>query len=495
MKNNVQLITYVDRITGSGVESLTSLLNNQLVNLFSGVHLLPFYYPIDGSDAGFDPIDHTQVDSRLGNWQDVKKLGQKSELMADLIVNHMSAQSREFKDVLKNGKSSPYWDLFLTKDKVFPNGLNESDQAKIYRPRPGSCFTKFELPNDEDELFWTTFTDNQIDIDVTSPIGQQYLAKILQTFADNNIKIIRLDAAGYAIKKAGTSCFMLDDTFEFIDQLSKQANKLGIETLVEIHSYYQTQIEIAKRVDKVYDFALPPLVLHSLFSKDFSALNKWLSISPKNCITVLDTHDGIGIIDVGPMDGKAGLLTNIEIDNLVETIHKNSSGESKLATGAAASNVDLYQVNCTYYDALAKNDFDYLVARAIQFFAPGTPQVYYAGLFAETNDLELLARTNVGRDINRPYLDVAHIEQALEKPFTRAMVELISIRNNNEAFNGDFSIESNGPTLKMVWHDEANRATLLVDLEARAASIETEQFDAQGTRDTKLVRLESLLGH
>lgn len=488
MKNNVQLITYVDRLTGSGIQALDKILHEQLSGLFSGVHLLPFYYPIDGSDAGFDPIDHTQVDSRLGNWQHVKTLGESHELMADLIVNHMSAQSKEFIDVLDKGSDSPFWELFLTKEKVFPLGLNNEQKAKIYRPRPGSCFTKFLLPNNQSADFWTTFTDNQIDIDVTSNVGQAYLTRILETFSENNITIIRLDAAGYAIKKAGTSCFMLEETFEFIDELTKKANARGIETLVEIHSYYQTQIEIAKRVDQVYDFALPPLILHSIFSQDFTALVKWLNISPRNCITVLDTHDGIGIIDVGPMNGKKGLLDNVEIDNLVEKIHLNSAGESQKATGAAASNVDLYQVNCTYYDALAKNDYDYLLARAIQFFAPGIPQVYYAGLLAEKNDMTLLSKTNVGRDINRPYLDSTHIEQSLQKPITKAVINLIKLRNSSEAFNGNFTIEDDNAALKMTWSNDESHATLLVDLAARKASVE---IDDNGNKHTIL--LESLL--
>jgi sucrose phosphorylase len=408
--------------------------------------------------------------------------------MADLIVNHMSAQSKEFKDVLENGKESPYWDLFLTKDKVFPNGLSSEEFEKIYRPRPGSCFTTFALPNNESADFWTTFTDNQIDIDITSDLGKDYLLRILKTFSENNIKSIRLDAAGYALKKAGTSCFMLDETFEFIDELSKTANDLGIETLVEIHSYYQTQIEIAKRVDRVYDFALPPLVLHSIFSKDFTALVKWLKISPRNCITVLDTHDGIGIIDVGPMNGKPGLLNNDEIDNLVETIHVNSVGESQKATGAAASNVDLYQVNCTYYDALGQNDLDYLVARAIQFFSPGTPQVYYAGLLVEKNAMELLSKTNVGRDINRPYLDSTDIEKALNKPFTKALVSLIQLRNNSDAFNGEFTVNSDSSALEMKWKKGEHNATLVVDLVNRSAQIQITEKN-----DTRIVCLNTLL--
>ena len=333
-----------------------------------------------------------------------------------------------------------------------------------------------------------SFNNNQIDIDITSDMGKEYLTRILKTFSENNIKMIRLDAAGYALKKAGTSCFMLDETFEFIDELSKTANDLGIETLVEIHSYYQTQIEIAKRVDRVYDFALPPLVLHSIFSKDFTALTKWLKISPKNCITVLDTHDGIGIIDVGPMNGKPGLLNNDEIDNLVETIHVNSKGESQKATGAAASNVDLYQVNCTYYDALGQNDFDYLVARAIQFFSPGTPQVYYAGLLAEKNAMELLSKSNVGRDINRPYLDSTNIEKALNKPFTKAMVSLIQLRNNCDAFNGEFTVNSDSSALEMKWKKDEHSATLIVDLANRSAQIQITEKN-----DTRIVCLNTLL--
>lgn len=471
MKNNVQLITYVDRLTGADLGALHSVLNTELKSLFSGVHLLPFYFPIDGSDAGFDPIDHTMVDERLGAWSDVKAMGEEYEIMADLIVNHMSAQSTQFKDVLEKGSDSPYWDLFLTRESVFPNGMTDEEQTKIYRPRPGSCFSEYELNDGCKVDFWTTFTSNQLDINVNSPAGQDYLANVLNTFARNNIKMLRLDAAGYAIKKAGTNCFMLNETFDFINQLTLDANTLGMETLVEIHSYYQTQIEIAKRVDQVYDFALPPLILHSIFTQDTQALAYWLSVSPRNCITVLDTHDGIGIIDVGPMEGKCGLLTNKEIDQLVETIHLNTKGESKKATGSAASNVDLYQVNSTFYDALGKDDYNYLLARAIQFFSPGIPQVYYGGLFAQVNDMGLLAETNVGRDINRPFMVRDQLGEALEEPITKALTELIRIRNTSAAFSGTFSMTAKDDFLSMNWVQGSDKAILTANLRSRSANI------------------------
>jgi len=471
INNKVQLITYADRITGQGIDELSNLLNGPLNNVFAGVHLLPFYNPIDGSDAGFDPIDHSEVDSRLGSWDDINVLGANYDLMADLIVNHVSAQSFQFKDVLAKGKQSEFWDLFLTKDDVFPNGMSEVEQQAIYRPRPGSCFTPIACGDGQTYDFWTTFTDNQIDINVKSTAGIEYLNTVLGKFADNNVNIIRLDAAGYAIKEAGTNCFMLDETFEYLNKLSAQANEAGMETIAEIHSHFQTQVEVAKRVNMVYDFALPPLILHSLFSNDAQALLNWLTISPRNCLTVLDTHDGIGIIDAGPMGDKPGLLNAAEIDNLVETIHEKSEGQSRLATGAAASNVDLYQVNCTYYNALGADDFDYLLARAIQFFAPGIPQVYYGGLFACENDMELLARTNVGRDINRPYLNAQDIDAALAKPVVKGLIKLIQLRNEHPAFNGEFIAKGEGSVCRLSWHDDTSSIELKVDFASREVII------------------------
>ena len=471
MKNKVQLITYADRITGQDINALTTLLNGPLQGVFGGVHLLPFYNPIDGSDAGFDPIDHSAVDERIGSWQDVHALGERYDLMADLIVNHVSAQSFQFQDVLQQGEESNYWDLFLTKDDVFPNGMSDTEQAAIYRPRPGSCFTPIACGNGKTYEFWTTFTDNQIDINVKSIAGIEYLDNVLTKFSENKVNIIRLDAAGYAIKEAGTNCFMLDQTFDYLDKLSAQANALGMETIAEIHSHYQTQVEVAKRVNMVYDFALPPLILHSLFTNNTDALVQWLTISPRNCLTVLDTHDGIGIIDAGPMGDKAGLLDAAQIDNLVETIHDNSNNQSRQATGAAASNVDLYQVNCTYYNALGANDFDYLVARAIQFFAPGVPQVYYAGLFACENDMQLLAKSNVGRDINRPYLDADIIAQSLAKPVVKGLLKLIAIRNTNSAFSGEFSVTGNESGCNLKWQQANQAIELKVNFAHREALI------------------------
>ena len=147
--------------------------------------------------------------------------------------------------------------------------------------------------------------------------------------------MIRLDATGYAIKKPGTSCFMIEETFDFIDVLTKKAHDRDMAVLVEIHSFYKTQINIAAKVDYVYDFALPVLVLDTLFNKDASNLKKWLAVSPRNAITVLDTHDGIGVVDVASEGDQAGLIENARLDKIVDQIHLNSKGDSLKATGEA----------------------------------------------------------------------------------------------------------------------------------------------------------------
>ena len=471
MKNKVQLITYADRLGGGNLADLRALLSGPLANLFAAVHLLPFFNAIDGADAGFDPIDHTEVDARLGTWDDIKVLGVDVDIMADVIVNHMSSKSPQFLDFLKHGSASRYAGLFLTLDKVFPNGATEADFLALYRPRPGLPLTTVTCESGEQKILWTTFTPSQIDIDVHHAEGSAYLDKILETFAANGVRLIRLDAVGYAIKKAGTSSFMMPETFAFMAEFSAKAKRLGLEVLVEVHSHYRKQIDIAQHVDWVYDFALPPLVLHSIFFNTAQYLKQWIAIRPNNALNVLDTHDGIGVIDIGAdasdRAGLPGLVPPQEIDELVEQIHKNSCGESKLATGAAASNLDLYQVNCTFYAALGNDDRAYLLARAIQFFMPGIPQVYYVGLLAGDNDMALLARTDSGRDINRHYFQPDEINLALKKPVVKDLLALIEFRNSHPAFNGQMTLlETSEKELTMRWRAGEHEAELKVDFSA-----------------------------
>jgi sucrose phosphorylase len=460
-------MTYVDRLSGGGFRELRALLVGPFAGLFGGMHLLPFYYPIDGSDAGFDPIDHTQPDPRMGSWDDLRELAEGKDLMADLIVNHMSSRSPQFEDFRRNGDASRYSDLFLTLGRVFPKGATELDLLQIHRIRPSLPFTTVKFENGSERVLWTTFTSEQMDIDVSSDSGRGYLEQILKQFHASGVRAIRLDAAGFAIKKSGTSCFMIPETFEFISGIAEKAHVVGMEVLVEMHGQFEDQIQLARRVDWVYDFALPPLILHALYTQSGGALKHWLSMSPRNVVTVLDTHDGIGVTDAG------GLLSADQIASIVETIHQRSEGGSRQASGEAANNLDVSQVNCTFYDALGRRDGEYRIARALQFFSPGIPQVYYVGLLAGANDIELLRRTKEGRDINRHYYTGDEVQSEIQRPVVRSLFDLIRFRNTHPAFAGDFNLlHSSDREITIEWRSNAHWARLNVDLMAMNAVID-----------------------
>ncbi len=470
MQNKVQLIAYIDRFANGGIQELGALLNGPLEGLFGGAHLLPFFHPIDGADAGFDPIDHGQVDPRLGDWGQLRALAGDIDVTADLIVNHISADSPQFRDYLQNGSGSEYAGMFLTPESVFPGGPTGADVARIYRPRPSTPFVSKTLLDGSRKQFWATFTENQIDLDVHNARARDYLRHILRTLSGNGVKVVRLDAVGYAIKTPGTSCFMTAGTYEFIRRITAWAHEFGMEVLAEIHTHHQRQIETALHVDWVYDFALPPLILHSIFQKDARSLKHWLGISPRNAVTVLDTHDGIGVMDIGPDTedpGSKGLIEPRYVDAMINRIHSNSGGVSRRASRHDVGNLDLYQVNCTYYDALGRNDSDYLIARLIQFFAPGVPQVYYVGLLAGANDVALFERTRSGRNVNRGYYSRAQIDAELARPVVQSLMRLIRFRNTHPSFGGSFVLlESADDSLHIRRQLDRHWAELQVDFGA-----------------------------
>lgn len=490
MHDEVQLIAYADRL-GGDLAGLGRLLRGRLGGLFGGVHVLPFFTPYDGADAGFDPVDHTTVDPRLGTWDDIADLARDHAVTADLICNHVSSHSAEFRDVVARGEDSPHAGMFLTFGAVFPAGADEEALLAVYRPRPGLPFTPMTLGGRR-RLVWTTFTREQIDLDVRHPEGLGYVRRVLKTLVSGGIDTVRLDAVGYAVKTAGTSCFMTPETCEFVDRLTDIAHGLGVEVLAELRCHYTHQLALAERVDRVYDFALPALVLHALTTGRVGPLSRWLALRPTNAVTVLDTHDGIGIVDVGPdPDGRAGLLTAEEVDDLIEGIHRRTGGESREATVAAASNADVYQVNSTYYSALGCDDRAYLAARAIQLFVPGRPQIYYVGLLAGRNDLDLLRATGTGREINRHRYTPDELDAAWRRPVVRALAGLVRFRNAHPAFAGTCTAGGGADgdrELTLVWRHGAETARLRVDVTTSGCRLEWTEHGTVRRTDDLLAR-------
>ncbi|MDR1238294.1 MAG: sucrose phosphorylase, partial [Propionibacteriaceae bacterium] len=477
MNEGVQLLCYADRL-GGDISGLRRLLSERLKG-FSGVHLLPFFVPFDGDDAGFDPIDHGSVDPRLGSWPDVQELAGEVALTADLIVNHVSAQSAEFQDWLAKGEASEYAGMFLRYRDVFPDGGSEAEIAAFYRPRPGLPFTDYQGGDGSRLLLWTTFMPSQIDLNVRHPAGEAYLDRILRTLLAAGVSTVRIDAVGYAIKTPGTDSFMTEQTLEYVRELVQRCHDLGLKVLVEVHAHFTQQLAIAPLVDYVYDFATPALLFHCLRTGSVDRLLAWDAIRPRNTITVLDTHDGIGIIDAGPLGGKAGLLTQDEMAAIFAWIDQATAGVSGQASVVPTWFTLPHQANTTFFDALGRDADAYLLTRAVQFFLPGIPQVYYVGLLAGGNDLELWQATGQGREVNRHHYSLAEIDQALATPIVQAIFGLIALRQH-PAFSGDYHCTKlTDSSAKFAWTHQNTSLTLTLDMSSQAILIESLTADVQ----------------
>lgn len=486
MRNQVQLIAYADRLGGS-LAGLGRLLDGPLDGLFGGVHVLPFFLPYDGADAGFDPVDHLAVDPRLGGWEDLARLGRTRDVVADLIVNHVSDRSAQFLDVVERGERSPYAGMFLTYDRVFPAGAREADLVRIVRPRPGLPITPVTLGG-RPRLAWTTFTGRQIDLDVHHPAARRYLSEVLARLAGCGVTMVRLDAIGYAVKTPGTSCFLTPETVDFVLDLAAEARALGLKVLTEVHAHHRYSAQLAPHVDRVYDFAFAPLVLHALLTGDGGPLRDWLVRRPANAMTVLDTHDGIGLVDAGPgrEAADAGLLSAAQLDALAAAISAASGGTSRASRVWAGRDGGVYQVSCTAYDAVGADDRRYLLARLLQLFVPGIPQVYYVGLLAGRNQPELAGPAGDAREVNRRRYTAAEVADALRQPVVAALAELIRFRNTHPAFGGAFRLlDSPAGELAMRWDAPAAAAELVARLSDASYRLTVTEDGATRTVTTR----------
>jgi sucrose phosphorylase len=388
--------------------------------------------------------------------------------MYDYMINHISAQSSYYKDFIEKKDSSVYKDLFIRYKDFWKNGEPTDEEVDvIYKRKPRAPYTEAQFADGSTEKVWCTFDEEQIDINCSSEAGKKFMADNLTGLADHHASIIRLDAFAYATKKAGTSCFFIEpEVWELLNEAEDILSPCHVTILPEIHEHYTMQLKIAQHGFYVYDFALPMLLLHALYYGSSTYLKNWLTICPRKQFTTLDTHDGIGIVDV------KDLLPDKEIIRTKDDIFKFGANVKKIYNTAAYNNLDIYQVNCTYYSALGDDDQAYLAARAVQFFAPGIPQVYYVGMLAGKNDLELLEKTKVGRNINRHFYSTEEIGQEVERPVVKKLLELMKFRNSHPAFNGEFILEeSDGHTLVIRRSKDEEYAVLKVDFITKEITI------------------------
>ena len=439
IQNKTMLITYSDSL-GNNLKDLYENLEEHFVDAIGGVHLLPFF-PSTG-DRGFAPVDYDEVDSAFGDWEDIKRLGEKYYLMFDFMINHISRQSKYYKDYQEKHEASEFKDLFLNWDKFWPeNRPTQADVDLIYKRKDRAPKQEIVFEDGSVEHLWNTFGEEQIDLDVTKEVTMEFIRKTIQHLASNGCDLIRLDAFAYAVKKLDTNDFFVEsDIWDLLDKVRDIAAEYGTELLPEIHEHYSIQFKIADNGYYVYDFALPMVTLYTLYSSRTERLAKWLKMSSMKQFTTLDTHDGIGVVDV------KDILTDEEIDYASNELYKVGANVKRKYSSAEYNNLDIYQINSTYYSALGDDDVKYFLARLIQAFAPGIPQVYYVGLLAGKNDLKLLEETKEGRNINRHYYSNEEIAEEVQRPVVKALLNLFSFRNRSEAFDLEGTIDVETPT-------------------------------------------------
>jgi len=467
IENKIMLITYSDSF-GRNLKELKEALLRYVDNAIGGIHLLPFF-PSSG-DRGFAPINYREVDSTFGDWEDVIELSNHYYMMYDYMINHISARSEYYKDFLEKKEASAYKDLFIRYKDFWENGEPTKEQLDaIYKRKPRAPYVDAHFSDGTTEKVWCTFDEEQIDINCKTEISKQFIRENLEFLAEHGASIIRLDAFAYATKKAGTSCFFIEpEVWELLEESEQVLRPYQKILLPEIHEHYSMQLKIAEKGYFVYDFALPMLLIHALYYGEGKYLKHWLEICPSKQFTTLDTHDGIGVVDV------KDLLPDEEINQTQEDIFRYGANVKKIYNTSAYHNLDIYQINCTYYSALGDNDQAYLLARAIQFFAPGIPQVYYVGMLAGKNDLEFMERTKFGRNINRHNYTLDEIETEMKRPVVQKLLDLMRFRNNHDAFHidGKCIVESEGSKLTIIRKHENHYARLDADLKSYAYDIE-----------------------
>jgi len=466
VKNQVQLITYPNSL-GGDLKTLNNVLFKYFPDIFKGgIHILP-PFPSSG-DRGFAPLTYMEIEPEFGTWDDLRAICKNFDVMLDLMVNHISGQSVWFKNFLSYGRNSEYADLFLTLDKIWPEGKpdpEDIDKMFLRRTTPYSSFTIADTGNTE--KVWTTFgkqdPSEQIDLDINSAMARGFLTDILLNFSKQNVKFVRLDAIGYVIKKPGTSCFFVEpEIYQFLDWISELAASLGIELLPEVHANSETQFKLSGRGFWIYDFILPYIILDTLIHKSGAKLCEYLRVRPHKQFTMLDCHDGVPVTP--DLDG---LIKTDEARILIDLCLKRGASLSLIYSDKhkAKDGFDVHQIRGTYYSLLDCNDEAYLTARAIQFFTPGVPQVYYVGLLAGENDNKNVILTGEGREINRQNFSIDEIDKAVQKQVVKRLLKLIRFRNEYPAFNGEFKVmDSSDNKIHLLWKKDEKSCSLLVDL-------------------------------
>jgi sucrose phosphorylase len=296
--NKTQLITYPDSL-GGNLGSIRDVVSRFFSGCFpGGIHVLP-PFPSSG-DRGFAPITYSDIDSCFGTWEDIKSLTEISPVMLDLMVNHVSRQSVYFRDFLEKGRSSLYSDFFIDISKIWPDKMPDAGDLAKLSLRRSAPYSAYRLATGETVRVWTTFghedPSEQIDLDLGSPPAMRMLIDTLAMFRERGIRMLRLDAVGYIVKRKDTSCFFVEpEIWDVMGRIRTAAEKIGIDLLPEVHAQIDIRTKLADHGYWGYDFALPFIVLDAILRRRSKYLASYLRERSPRLFTMLDCHDGIPV--------------------------------------------------------------------------------------------------------------------------------------------------------------------------------------------------------
>jgi glycosidase len=506
-ERDVMLITYPDQVHQPGIQPLQTLarfLKQHLQGLVTGVHLLPFF-PYS-SDEGFSVIDYRRVLPALGSWTDVAQISSEFRLMIDAVINHISSQSAWFQGFLDD--SPPYANYFISLDP-------ETDLSSVVRPRDLPLLTRVETKNGA-RYVWTTFSADQIDLNFANPKVLLEILDLLLFYIRHGAQFIRLDAIAFLWKTIGSSCIHLPQTHRIVQLIRTMVDAVApwVYLITETNVPHEENLSYfgngTNEAQLIYQFALPPLVLHTFLAGDASRLTAWASTlhSPTDRTTFfnfLASHDGIGLRPA------RGILTDQQIEKLVDW---TESRRGKVSYRSVAGDQRLpYELNISYFDALAEpGEGDkpeerwiarFLASQAIVLSLIGVPGIYFHSLFGSQNDLASLQRTGQPRSINREKLALDVLEPALaQKGSLRAKVfagyaRLLRARRNHPAFSpaGDqqvLDINSSVFTLIRRAPNDGRRVLCLHEVAGHPTSLDIHLAEHPTARPYDLIAKEQI---
>lgn len=549
--NGVMLNAYPDSIGKKLSDTVDMLKMPEFKDVFSLLYVLPTFFNSD-LDRGFSIIDYN-INKDLVDQKDLDTLNALNiKLKFDIVLNHLSVASPQFKDFLKYGNKSIYKDFFINWNAFWEgNGVKNEDGIiipkeaflnKLFTRKPGLPILEVSLPDGTKQPYWNTFYQQitynkidaadlksikeltkeqylfiiekvnitiekghnlsnvnfkncnhlkkeilqivnekatylgQMDVNAKSSLVWDFYEETLRKLNDYGCSILRLDAFAYLHKEVGESNFFnKPGTWEYLDRIKQIAQNNNLMVLPEIHAEYGLHLhdEVAQKEYPIYDFFLPGLTIHTIENKTSKALLNWakeIIAKEYKTINMLGCHDGIPVLD---LKGKKvnglynkGLLEDSEIDAIMNLIIQRG-GRVKNLYDPSGKKISYYQVNATFFSALGEDEQKLLLARAIQMFMPGIPQVWYLDIFAGKNNYE--AADNGGsaghKEINRTTLSVQDIAQGLKTDIVKKQLALIRLRNTSDAFLGTVEInDAIDDVIDIKWTNNNTVAHLKADL-------------------------------